>query len=329
MSNPFIGRRIQVLIGKESTYGTKASSFVEVPRSEGTDSPQQERAIDTSGIGRIETINQSHLMHSWGEPTISGIVTDKLFGHFLLSALGTSALSGDDPEAGVATHDFTVANNNNHPSYTLVYIYPGVVTKMVTGCRLNSLNLTSEQDFVKFTANFTGKKAEDTTETFSYSEENKFLPKHRVIKYADDISGLAAATDFSAKINSFSIDIEKNVENFFGGSESPHAIVNKNFGVSGSITELYDASEKRDVYESGTRKAFLIQFANTDATIGTSTNPLLQFQINRAHLQNWGDEAGLDDIVLQTYGFTGEYKAGDGAMITAKMINEKATNYNA
>lgn len=322
MSPIEIGRIKQYLIGKETSFGTKASTFFALPRAEGNLNPRSEFAKDESGIGQIENVTKSRIMHKWTEPSLSMIAGDKSFGLLMLAAMGTDTPSADTPEAGVNTHDFTVLNTNAHPSFTIIEI-DGVEVKMATGCRLNSMEITSEEDFLRVSASFMGLFEETTTQVPSFVEENCFLPKHRTFKTAADIASLGGASAIT--IESMRMTIEKNTEIFWGGSEEPSQIVNKQFSVTGDVTLAWEAATYKDFQFGDTKQALLLQFENTDVTIGAVTNPLLSFTFAQANLEDWGKDDGNDDFVMQTIAFVPEYKISEGLMASAQAINTQVS----
>lgn len=326
MTNAHIGRKMKVLIGRESTWGTKASSFLEVPRGDGNEAPKVQYVKDEGAIGRIETTHRSRVLHKWAEPEISGVLTDTLAGHLLLAMLGSSAVSADNPDTGSNTHTFTMQNDNAHDSFTLIFD-DGVRVVMVTGARLQSLEVMLEDDFVKFNAKFFGKYPADTTQAYSYTEENVFLPSHRTIKMASAIAGLAGAS--ATVVDSFKFTAEKNITPYFGGSVEPLQIINKNFAVVGDFTATFEDETLYDLASAGTTQAILVTLANTDVTIGVAANPTIEFQFNRVSLEDWAKDDANDDIVKQTMGFSAEYKQADGALMSATVINEQSTDYDA
>lgn len=323
MPELFIGRKTSILIGKESTWGTKASSFVSVPVTEFNFNQQDEFVKDNSAVGVIDENSKSRIVKKWSEPNIGGILTDKLAGWLLLSALGSNSPSADDPEAGVNTHSLSRLNTNAHPSFTIIF-KDDVHVKMCTGCRLNTLELLSEEgDFARFNATFVGKYPQTTTETPSYVEENDFLPKHRVVKLASNVAGLTGASGID--VRSVKINFEKNAEPYFGGSDNPTKIVNKQFNVNGDMTVAFENETYYDLVANNTQQAVLFELTNTDKTIGSSSNPSIAVTLTRATLESWVKEAGLDDIVVQTFGFQGEYDPSAGSQVTAQLINTQAS----
>lgn len=326
MTNAHIGRKTKVLIGRESTWGTKASAFLEVPRGDGNENPKVQYVKDEGSIGRIETVHRNRVLHKWSEPQISGVLTDTLAGHLILAALGTSGVSADDPDTGSNTHSFTMQNDNAHDAFTLIY-EDDVRTVMCNGCRLQSIEFSLEDDFVRFSANFVGKYPADTTESYSYTEENVFLPSHRTVKIASAIAGLSGAS--ATVVDSLKFTIEKNVSPYFGGSVEPQQIVNKNFAVGGDFSATFEDETIYDLASAGTNQAMLVSLVNSDVTIGVAANPTIQFQFNRVSLEDWGKDDANDDIVKQNIAFMGEYKQADGALMTATVINEQSSDYDA
>lgn len=321
MSPLFIGRKKQILIGKESTYGTKASTFFEIPVGEGNLNPKVEYRKDDSAIGRIETISRSQIARKWSEPQINGVLGDKIAGLLMLAAFGNVS-TGSALETTVYPHSFSVLNNNQHPSFTIIEI-DDVGTKMTTGNVLNSLEFMSEDDFIRFNASFIGQVVETTTESPTWVEENSFVPKHRILKIAADTSGLAAADN--TLVEQFRINFEKNAEAYFGGAEEPQRVINKNLNISGDLTATYEDTTLYDFFDGDTKRAISLGFTNTEVTIGSTLNPEVEIVLNRCMIEEWAKDSGSDDIVRQTMGFTAEYVMADGEMATGSVQNEQAS----
>lgn len=322
---PIIGRTTQIYIGKETTFGTKASSFIALPVRDFNFNPQQEFAKDNSVIGRIEENVSSIVTKQWSEPTFGGLVLDKAFGHLLLMALGVVSTTADSPEAGVNTHAFSVKNDNNPISYTIIF-KDAVQTKMVTGAVLNTLETSSEDlaDYVTYTASFFGKFPTTTTQTETYVAENIFAPKFTTIKLASALSGLDAAAAIS--LEAAKLTIEKNVEAEYSiGNVEPTAIFNKQFNVFADMTALFEDETYYDIFEAGTKKAVRFELENTDVTIGAATNPKVTIDLAKCSLEDFGKEAGADEKVVQTFALRGEYSLTDGKAIQASLINTQTS----
>lgn len=319
-----IGRKMMVGIGKETTYGTKASSITWLPVEEYDLGKKIEYVKNESSIGRIENQIDSDVSKKWAEPSLKGIVFDKSIGLALLGALGVVSTSADTPEVGVNTHAFTVKNDNDPISFTLVF-KDDISTQMITGAIVNNFELdASIGEYVKSNISFIGKFPASTTDTPSYTDENEFLTNHLTVKFADTQSGLDAASAIT--VESAKITINKNAEAYHAvGSADLNKAINKNLECNGDFTMLYEDATYDNLWSAGTKKAIRFELTNSDVTIGSSSNPKLTIDFNQCNFEEWNRENGLSDIIKQTLGFVAEYKTGDSKMIGATLINTETS----
>jgi len=307
----------QILIGKETTFGTKASTFFELPVKDFNLNPKVTYRKDDSAIGRIEAFNRSQISQKWSEPTIQGILGSETIGLFLEGVFG-QLTTGSALETTVYPHTLEVLNSNCHPSYTIIEIDAKGI-QMATGCVLNTFEITSDEDFVQFSANFIGKTPEATTATPNWAEESSFVPKDRVFKLATNVAGLPGAT--SIALEQCRLSFNKNAEAYFGGLEEPQAIINKRLTIEGDLTSAYSSVDLRTVFEDGTKQALLLEFENNDVLIGTTLHPKFSFTLERVLLEDWSKDSPNDDIEKQTMGFTAEYVMSSGKAISGEVQN--------
>lgn len=317
-----IGRITSIGIGKEATFGTKASSITYFPVESFNPNLRTEVVREQGIFGKKATsLKGACVAQKWSEPSIEGIVYDETIGLFLLGALGTHAKTG----AGVPyTHTFT-ENDASIPSFTIVW-KDGGMTKMLTGCVFSTLELTQETgQFLMFSASLVGKYAVDTTETPGITAENKFCSKFASLKVEDDVASLAGGTAIGAE--SFRVTIEKNAEaKYLFGSNDPDGIYDKNMEVTGEFMLNLEDDTYLDLHNAGTVKAIQFESINTDVTIGTG-NPEIKVVLDACDIQEWTRNGGKDERLTQTCGFYSSYDLSAGSMITAEIKNSQATDY--
>lgn len=317
-----IGRKTIIGIGKESTFGTKASSITYFPV-ESFDPAVRTEVVREQGIfGRKESsLSGVCVAKKWSEPSIEGIVYDEIVGHILMGALGT------DTKTGLAipyTHAFS-SNNSSIPSYTIIW-KDGAMTKMITGAVLSSLELTQETGgFLMYSVSFVGKSPADTTETPGITAENKFCSKFAGVKIEDDVASLAGGTVIGAE--SFSLSVQKNAEaKYKFGSNEPSEIYDKQMEITGEFTLGMADDTYLDLQSAGTQKALQFETINTEVTIGTG-NPEFKVVLDAIDIQEWTRNGGKDERVTQTCGFTASYDLSASKAITITLKNSEATAY--
>ncbi len=317
-----IGRITAIGIGKETTFGTKASSISFFPVESFDPAPRTELVRESGIFGRKESTRKGACVaKKFAEPTFEGIVYDEIIGEMLMASLGVDSISG----ASIPyTHEFT-SNNVGIPSYTIVW-KDGNMTKMLTGCVLSSLELNQETgDFLKYSSAFISRYPETTTDTVSIPAENKFCSKFATVKIADDVAGLGAASAIGAE--SFRISIEKNAEaKYLFGSNEPAINYDKQLDVNGEFMLDMDAGTYLDLNEAGTIKALQFETVNTDETIGTG-NPELKVVLDAVDIQEWTRNGGKDDRVTQTCGFVASFDPDTSQEIAITLVNSQSTEY--
>jgi len=230
-------------------------------------------------------------------------------------------------DSALRTHYFQRLNTNNHPAYTL-YGVDDVGTYRSTYSLWDTLELElATGNFLNFTASHVGKKEASTSATPAFStEENHFLAVHANVYFASALSGLNAAT--ATKISTLKMTIQKNVEEYMAfGSVDVDSLHNKQFKVVGEMTALFTSTTLKDFVLNSTKRAMRIKLVNTDATIGSASNPELYIDLAQVSFENWAKQGGNDDLIMQTLGFEAEFSVDDSESIIALLQNTNTTAY--
>ncbi len=323
-----IGRKDVIGFKKEGSWGDgDGTADIHVPVDDLTVSPKINRIQNTGAIARIESHHDSNIASKSGEVNAGGVMGDVSIGHLLLLALGTVSTSSNDPEAGVNTHSFTVKNDSDPVSTCASFGTAGELANVgyVPGSVLNNLDIeVVAEDYAKFAVALLGKFPVDSAaDAASISAENEWVANNLVCKLATNLAGLGAASNIKGK--SFKLSINKNAEaQFLTGDLEPSSIVNKVLQVSGEIELLFESGTYYDIFAAGTKQAIRLELTGSQ-TIGSSSNPKLTIDLAQAALEDWGHGGGNDDVRTQTFGFNAEYSISDAKMITAKLINTKAS----
>lgn len=300
----YIGRLVNVGVGKETTRGTGATPTYEVPF---TSFSFDDKIVQARSIGALSNIADSEeafVTTKYGQGDLEGEIRAKSFGLFLYGMLGTLSTTGPT-DTTVYTHSFTIAQTNTHQSLAFV-VTDSNTTELYKLVMLDSLEITAELDqVVTYTASFMSKCARSTGLTVpAVVSEPKFTKKHLGVKIADDISSLAAASTISVK--SISLKISKNValDDVLGTAE-PEDILNRQLSVEGELTLNYEAETYKNYMMGGTNKAMQIAFTNTDAVVtgSASTYPSLTIQLPKVDFFDWEPAYDLDEIVTQKISF--------------------------
>ena len=316
-----IGRQIKLGIGKETTRGTAVTPDFWV-KAEGFAHDDRVDYDNAEGsIGSLVPTYEGFPVKQWAEGGFRGLISDDHFGLILLGLLG--AVADSTVETGVYDHDYTLAEDVQHQSLTLVMEEPnqehGFALAMLT-----SLELKFELGKLpRYTANFMSQKGDTVTETASFSAENKFRPHDFAFGYADDIAGLSSSTALSVK--SLTLKFETNVtDDQYLGNIEPEDFLNQELNISGTVELLFENDTHLGWYQDGTHKALEISLTRSDVTIGAASNPTLTIQLAKCQFDDWSREKDLGAVVAQTLEFNCHYSLADSQVGNITLRNTVA-----
>jgi hypothetical protein len=321
----FIGRLVNVGVGRESTRGAGATPAYEVPNTSFSFDDKVVKARSVGSLSNITDSEEAFVTTKYGQGDLEGEIRSKSFGLFLYAMLGTYSVAG--PTDSAYTHSFTVSQSNQHQSLAIV-VSDSNTTELYKLVMLDSLEIRLELDQIAtFAASFMSKCGRSTGLTVpAVVAESKFTKKHLSVKLADAVGNLAAATAISVK--SISLKISKNValDDVLGTAE-PEDILNRQLSVEGEITLNYEAETYKNYMKNDTNRAMEIAFTNTDATIGTGTNPSLTIQMPKVDFFDWEPSYDLDEIVTQKISFKGSRDVTNSLEVisTCSLVNDVTT----
>jgi hypothetical protein len=168
--------------------------------------------------------------------------------------------------ASAKWHFFSRANTNAHPTFTMYDTDP-VATQKSTYGMVNSLELSAETwDYVKFSAEFRGKKMEAWgSPTPSYTTQTEFISRDSNVYFGDTEADLNWAT--ATCMQNFKVNINKNLTDIqCFGSDDIDSIHNQQFTIDGDLEAIFNSETLRDYVVNSTKKAFRLELINTNAT---------------------------------------------------------------
>lgn len=319
----YIGRLLQLGIGKESTRGAGATSTYQLPNTSFSFDDKIVQARSIGALGKLADSEEAFVVTKYGQGDFSGEIRDKSFGLVLYSMLGTLSTTGPT-DTSIYTHAFSLSQSNQHQSISFVVVDSNT-SELYKLVMLESLEITAELDeVVKYSASFMGKQSVSTGLTVpAVVAENKYTKKHLAVKIATNIAGLAAASTISLK--SLNINFEKNVslDDVLGTAE-PEDILNKQISIEGEMALNYEDETYKNYMKDGTNRALEIKFSNTDTLLGASSYSTLTMQFPKVDFFEWSPDYSLDEIVTQTVSFKASRDVSGGADIisTCSLINE-------
>lgn len=319
MANPFIGRRESIGVGKETTPGTAVAPAVWQRHLKLALDQKTNVAQNSSGMGRVEDINDSAVTEEWSEGSINGKVTDLSHGYFLENIFGTCAAALHSGETTVYDNTFTV-NQSLPPTLTLARVNP-IVSRRYALANLTDYELDVKTgDWAEFTGSLVAKTGTTASDTAAYTAENEFTAKHVTVKVASSTGGLGAAT--ALQLKSLKLKITRKANRFTPfGTIDPTAFDLESFGVTGEIVLRYTDTTLEALALANTRQAMSIALVNTDTTIGSAANPSLTFTMPKVRLTPITLDDNLDQVLNQTIAFTAELDTTVPSMISAVLTN--------
>lgn len=322
----FIGRLVDLGIGRETTRGVGVAPTYAVPHVTFSFDDKVTKARSIAGMSNIQDSEEAFVTTKYGQGDLEGEIRDQSFGLFLYAMLGSLSTSG--PTDSAYTHAFSLANNNQHQSLSLL-VSDSNTTELYKLAMLDSLEINAELDeIVKYTASFMGKQAVTSSASMpSYAAENKFTKKHLGIKIAANLAGLDAASTIAVK--SLTLTISKNVvlDDVLGTAE-PEDILNRQISIEGELTLNYEAETYKNYMKDDTQRAMEIKLTNTDAVVGGgSTRPSLTMRFPKVDFFDWEPDYALEDIVTQTISFKAnrDISGGNNMISTCSLVNSVAS----
>ena len=320
----FIGRQIDVGIGKEGIRGQAVAPDFWTPKIDATVEDKVELATDETSVGIIEDSIGAEVAKRWAEGEIVGNVRDKSFGLILLSALGKVASIARTPITPVAyDHTFEVEQSATHQSLTIGAKSPVQQLRFALAV-INSLEIRFElAKFVEFTANFLSRVGAVASDTVSYLTENQFLAHQIEIRTAPNLSELGGATPI--KVKNVTIEIAKNAEaSDVLGNIEPDNYFNKQMEITGSFDLLYEDITYKQLFLDGQSIAMRIDVTNP-TEIQTGVNPRMRIDLAKVKFPEWTREGGLNDVVSQTVSFKAYYSLADAQSIKVILTNNQSS----
>lgn len=320
----YSGRKVKVGLGKETTRGTAVAATYWL-RWETFDFFDTATTIyNQSALGVLDKYSQAEITQTWSEGSLAGKITDQGFGLLLLGAFGSVANATHAGESIVYDHTYSESQANQAQSLTVIrsdpngsLSYPMAVVK--------SLEVSIKAgDFVRHNTSFLAQPGATSSPTPAYVAENEFKAKYVTVKMATSVGGLAGAT--AIPINNVKLTINKDATQYWVvGQNNPQDIFAQTTEITGEFQLLYTDNTYFTPRFANTIEAISITVANTDVTIGASTNPTLTFTLPQCYLNTFKVDTTIDGMVQQTIDFTATYSLSAGYAIQGLLTNTVAT----
>lgn len=320
-----IGRFVQFGIARETSRGTSesAASFW-IPWEELAIDDKDERVLNDSTRGIIETTVGESIVKKWAETELTAPIGDKAFPLFLYSLLGSLSTSG--PTDSAYTHTFNVGESIQHQALSLFIDDPaaGQDYKFALGM-VAGLDIKYEQKkFLSYSVSLRSKQGATATLTPATTTENRYLPHHLTFKIASAQSGLTAAS--ATVLKSANISFKPNLlDDDVLGANAPADFNNTGFEVEGTLELYFDDETEKTLSLAATSRALRFDLINTDVVIGSSTNPSIRIDFYNVTFRPITRAIKQGDLVLQTIAFKAHYSISDSKMLVATVVNAQSS----
>lgn len=315
----YVGDRVALGIGRESTRGTGVTPALWVP-AEGFDFMQQTNNDDISGaMGKIIGTQETKVIQKFGQGTFDMDVRANAIGYMLLQLMGS--VTTTNPTGSVYSHTFSLTHSNTHPTLSLTIDDPNKQERFVRA-GLESLELSVTADEVaRVTAGFMSEPPSDQTATPDFTTTDYiFAPSTATVKLAASQSGLDGAS--ATTVNSVSLSFTKGADpDFATGSDTPTDIYNTALEISGSFERIFDADTEHDLMFDNTNRALRLDLTDTDVDLGDGNNPSLQVDLYNVNFTQHNRDISLGDIVRQTVEFMGHVEISSDNVMDMTLVN--------
>lgn len=321
-NNQFIGRRVPVGLGLESTPGTEVAPTDWIRQTKLGFQRKSTTVQNDSAVGRNEKVSDSATVEQWAEGNLEGYVGDLTIGYLLYNMFGSVTTANNaDVSNSVKDHTFSVAQTQVTKTLTVVRKDP-LTTRRHGFATIEQLDITGAAgEYVKFTASLKAKAGVTSSDSAAYATtENGFTAKHVTVKLASNTAGLTGATALGVK--SFKLTLKRSVDAYFvAGSLDPAAFNTGAWEASGEMVLMYADTTLESTWFANTQQAMSLAIKNTDVTIGTAANPALTFTAPKVRLNTFSMSDDMDNVVEQTVGFYCELDLTSGNAIQALLTN--------
>lgn len=317
----WIGRRLSVGLGVESTAGTSVAPTYWPRHAKLTFQPKTKVVENVSAMGRNEKVNDTAITEQWAEGDLEGKVYDQSVGPLLYNIFGSVADTDNaDSNAAVVDHTFSIGTSNTAKTLTVVRSDPINNRRHAMATLQNAEFSCKQGDWVMFKGALHALKGTTGTDTTAYIAENPFTSKHITVKLASLVAGLSGASAISVK--SFRLTISRELNKYFAlGAVDPAAINVGAVTVEGEMVLKYSAATYETLFLANTAQAMSIAIVNTDVTIGSAANPGLTFTMPKVRLREFNQSDDLDNVIESTVGFTAEFDTTTSYMLRALLTN--------
>ena len=232
----------------------------------------------------------------WGDGKIDVVLDPITAPYWFAMALGT--ITSTVPKTHVITQE-----NLNEPLVAVIRRERNVGDAIqFPNSVVDSLELNFADDVAKLSVNLMSQFP--TVDTFSPSEETS-------LQYYTFRNVVATTAAGAIKVRELTLRIENGAEMVYApGSNDVDRILWKSLRVSGSFKLLFETETQKTAFHNLGKQALTLTFTGTEPA-STITITLPQIRVD-----NWTEEASIDDIAHEAIDFVAEYKTDKTIAVT-------------
>lgn len=318
----FVGDRVSLGIGRESTRGTGVSAALWVP-AVGFDFQQRVNTQSIMGAqGKIIGSQEERILQTFGQGTITMDLRANAVGYFLTQLFGD--VDTTDNGSGEFSHTFNLTHSNNHPTLSLFIKDPNKSERFVRSA-LESFVWNFTADAVSTVEiGFMSEPPSDQSATEDFTTTDYvFPPGTATFKIAADQSSLSGAS--ATTVNNWTLTVNKGSDpDFASGSANPNDIFNQSLEITGSFERVFDGDTEHDFVFDNTNRALRFEVEDTGVDLGAGNGPKLTYDLYNVDFTNFTRDVSLGDIVRETVEFKAHVEVSSGNTMTATLVNDKS-----
>lgn len=298
-----IGRRNTLGIAIEDIPGTPLEPTHYIPYLECSLQERHTPIAETQAKGvRDAEGNMSVVGKKWGAGKIDVVLDPTTIPYWLALALGAISSA---PDGGGYKHTITV-NPDSAPLTATIWRDRGVGEVHFPYSVVDNIELSFADDVGKVSAEIISQYPADQARTATVEDLEYFTFRNATVSTgAGEI-----------KVRELTLKIENGAEPIFApGSNNVDRIGLKGFRVSGNFKLLLEDEVQLDAFTGLAKQALTITFTGDGGETIEITIP--QFRID-----NWTEDAGIDDLVHEGIDFVAEYDTGTNSTISAEVVND-------
>lgn len=299
-----IGRLRTLGIAAQPTFGQAApsASFV-VPL---TNAPMittvVTKIMNEAALGSSYGVNDIEKTTRYSQLALEFKVDEDQFPLLLKQRFTITSVTASQSSAYVHTLAYS---NNTNCYYTLFLNDDNNQDYVVRDALFDDHTISFDQDFVRVSTNVIGAYPTATAVSLTPSQPKEFVG--RMVNYlADAVPGTVTASTALAVTANMDFGINSEDSRFGLGTTDLAVLKLTTDKYSFNVSRVKTDTTAYDDYNSNGSRQFRVLAMSTDRLVGSTigTRPQIQFDVLRSRIENYTEEADLDELVKENFDLT-------------------------